>query len=186
MSDGSSDDEKKEKHVRLKNPADVTALKISKLMARIDKPIVLPESRRNQEPRAPKPVDFVRNIQGSSAGAGSGEFHVYRNLRRKEYARLKQMDIKDRKEREAREYQERMEAARQAEEMKTAKRRDKRRKRGRKRGTGAGDAQSGGEEEEEDHQDGAGKDGSGVASEDGDGEARAKVPRIANSEGDEH
>lgn len=28
---------------------------------------------------------------GSSAGAGSGEFHVYRHLRRKEYARLKQI-----------------------------------------------------------------------------------------------
>lgn len=28
---------------------------------------------------------------GSSAGAGSGEFHVYRHLRRKEYARQKQI-----------------------------------------------------------------------------------------------
>lgn len=28
---------------------------------------------------------------GSSAGAGSGEFHVYRHLRRKEYARQKSM-----------------------------------------------------------------------------------------------
>ena len=28
---------------------------------------------------------------GSSAGAGSGEFHVYRHLRRKEYARQRQI-----------------------------------------------------------------------------------------------
>lgn len=34
---------------------------------------------------------------GSSAGAGSGEFHVYRHLRRKEYARQKYM--KERAER---------------------------------------------------------------------------------------
>lgn len=31
---------------------------------------------------------------GSSAGAGSGEFHVYRHLRRKEYTRQKMIDEK--------------------------------------------------------------------------------------------
>lgn len=31
---------------------------------------------------------------GSSAGAGSGEFHVYRHLRRKEYARQKHIQLK--------------------------------------------------------------------------------------------
>jgi hypothetical protein len=31
-------------------------------------------------------------MKGSSAGAGSGEFHVYRHLRRKEYARLRHIE----------------------------------------------------------------------------------------------
>lgn len=45
---------------------------------------------------APAP-DFVRNVMGSSAGAGSGEFHVYRHLRRKEYARQKFIQEKSEK-----------------------------------------------------------------------------------------
>ena len=34
----------------------------------------------------------VANVMGSSAGAGSGEFHTYRNLRRKEYFRVARME----------------------------------------------------------------------------------------------
>ena len=34
----------------------------------------------------------VNNVSGSSAGAGSGEFHEYRNARRKESFRLAAMD----------------------------------------------------------------------------------------------
>lgn len=34
----------------------------------------------------------MKNVQGSSAGAGSGEFHVYKQSRRREYERLKLMD----------------------------------------------------------------------------------------------
>jgi hypothetical protein len=35
---------------------------------------------------------MMKNVQGSSAGAGSGEFHVYKASRRREYERLKIMD----------------------------------------------------------------------------------------------
>ena len=38
----------------------------------------------------------MKNVQGSSAGAGSGEFHVYKQSRRREYERLKIMDDKNR------------------------------------------------------------------------------------------
>jgi hypothetical protein len=33
-------------------------------------------------------------LTGSSAGAGSGDFHVYRGVRRREYARQKYLDEK--------------------------------------------------------------------------------------------
>jgi len=37
---------------------------------------------------------FLKLNTGSSAGAGSGDFHVYRGVRRREYARQKFLDEK--------------------------------------------------------------------------------------------
>lgn len=57
-----------------------------------DKPVYIPEPRSDK--KTPHVPEFVRNVMGSSAGAGSGEFHVYRHLRRKEYARQKHIQLK--------------------------------------------------------------------------------------------
>jgi hypothetical protein len=49
-----------------------------------------------QERTVRAPAEMMKNVQGSSAGAGSGEFHVYKQSRRREYERLKIMEDKNR------------------------------------------------------------------------------------------
>lgn len=65
--------------------------KIEKLMENPDKMTELIDTSRTKTKKY-EPPDFIRNVMGSSAGAGSGEFHVYRHLRRKEITRLKEME----------------------------------------------------------------------------------------------
>jgi hypothetical protein len=55
-----------------------------------EKPVHIPEKKK--EKKFPDPPEFIRNVMGSSAGAGSGEFHIYRHIRRREYARQQYLD----------------------------------------------------------------------------------------------
>lgn len=66
---------------------------------------------------------------GSSAGAGSGEFHVYRHLRRKEYARQKFIQNKSRLEELDEAYKNKLEENARIAAEKTAKKRARRLKR---------------------------------------------------------
>lgn len=89
-----SDDESIAERTPIKHhltPLELQKKQLDKLLEKIDKPVRIPE-RPTAKPINREPKDYVKNIQGSSAGAGSGDFHVYRAGRRREYARLKQMD----------------------------------------------------------------------------------------------
>ncbi|KAG9485883.1 hypothetical protein GDO78_008782, partial [Eleutherodactylus coqui] len=89
-----------------------------------DKPAPIPEKPKEWTPRSAP--EFVRDVMGSSAGAGSGEFHVYRHLRRREYQRQEFMDCLSDKQRLDEEFQRKLRENQIQAEERTAKRRLKR------------------------------------------------------------
>ncbi|VDP75143.1 unnamed protein product [Schistosoma mattheei] len=91
--------------------------------------LVAPELAQPQLPKPPP--EFVRNvwgnvtfqskqILGSAAGVGSGDFHIYRGIRRREYTRLEMI------EKTAEEFQMKQKALNDLAAEKTAKKRAKR------------------------------------------------------------
>jgi hypothetical protein len=75
----------------------------------------------------------VSNTSGSSAGSGSGDFHQYRQMRRKEQDRLTRMDIDYNKRKVVAEFNMRREERLKADEERTAKKRLKRQKKKQKK-----------------------------------------------------
>lgn len=117
--------EEKKKFVQ-RSLADIQRAKLNKLMENPDKPVIIPEGQKRDKEYVPP--SFIRNVMGSSAGAGSGEFHVYRHLRRKEYARQKHMKLLSEREILDMEFQEKLEENKRIAEEKTNKKREKRQK----------------------------------------------------------
>ncbi|KAH0457374.1 hypothetical protein IEQ34_012689 [Dendrobium chrysotoxum] len=95
----------------------------------------------------------VSNTSGSSAGSGSGDFHQYRQMRRKEQDRLMRMDVDYQRRKELAEFNMRREERLKVAEERTAKKRAKRQKKKLKRKEKRNKTDNG--EEHHQHQDGS-------------------------------
>lgn len=121
------DPDVKQKFV-VRTPTDVQRIKLQKLMDNPTKEIIIQplHARKSSDLSAAGVPSFVRNVMGSSAGAGSGEFHVYRHLRRKEFARQKQIEQKSKTEEMDDAFENKLLQNKLLAENKTAKKRAKR------------------------------------------------------------
>ncbi|KAJ2785420.1 PRKR-interacting protein 1 [Coemansia javaensis] len=106
--------------------ADKQRSQIDRLMRNIDKPIDI-SGPAKAAPRAPP--EIVLNVRGSSAGAGSSDFSIYRDLRRKENQRLRLMEAEAAQDAAQERFAREAEALRRRDEDRTAKNRAKRQKR---------------------------------------------------------
>jgi hypothetical protein len=62
------------------------------LMEHIDRPVKIPKRQADVGIKEYEPPAMVQHVQGSSQGAGSADFHIYRAQRRREMDRLKTLD----------------------------------------------------------------------------------------------
>ncbi|KAI4298506.1 hypothetical protein L6164_032056 [Bauhinia variegata] len=95
-------------------------------------PVALKEEEEDLEVKLRRIIDNVpvrvSNTSGSSAGSGSGDFHQYRQMRRKEQDRVARMEADYQKRKELAEFNMRREERLKAAEERTAKKRLKRQK----------------------------------------------------------
>ncbi|KAF8253733.1 DUF1168-domain-containing protein [Wilcoxina mikolae CBS 423.85] len=111
---------------RALSPTSAQASAVTHLFKNPDREIVIPAGSKART-LAPPP-EIVANVQGSSAGAGSGEFHVYKASRRREYERLRLMDEEVRREEEKLEFERKREEMKKKDDEKTSKNRRRRMK----------------------------------------------------------
>lgn len=111
-------------------PTSQQATQLTALFAKPDREIALPPSSSQTAKKSslPAPPEIVANVQGSSAGAGSGEFHVYKASRRREYERVKLMDDEVAREEADLDFEKKREEQRMRDKEKTEKNRKRREK----------------------------------------------------------
>ncbi|KAL8846376.1 MAG: hypothetical protein Q9221_008537 [Calogaya cf. arnoldii] len=137
---------------RALTPVSAQANQLEALFAKPDLSIPLPSTNGTVSKRSTlaPPPEIVANVQGSSAGAGSGEFHVYKASRRREYERIKQMEEQVAKEKADEAYERKMQEARRRDEEKTSKNKKRREKmKARKGKKGKGDVEMMSRQEDE-------------------------------------
>jgi len=140
-------------------PVEKQRAQLDRLLKDPAKPAYVPPPPKEKSIRPAR--EMMKNVQGSSAGAGSGEFHVYKSGRRREYERLKMMDEQAQKvgvlvhpllemllnkmqESLTAEFERKRKEAQDAAEAKTAKKREKRHKKKEKAKQGQGKSEEAG------------------------------------------
>ncbi|KAI9801507.1 MAG: hypothetical protein M1833_002739 [Piccolia ochrophora] len=116
---------------RALTPLSAQASQVDALFAHPEREIAIPltATKEGAGPRSlVAPPEIVANVQGSSAGAGSGEFHVYKASRRREYERVRLMEEEVRLEKENAELERKKEEWKKKDEVKTGKNRARREK----------------------------------------------------------
>jgi hypothetical protein len=111
---------------RALTPLSQHASSLEALFSRPDKQIEIPLPPTAKGMAAPP--EIVTNVQGSSAGAGSGEFHIYKQSRRREMERMRIMDEEVEREKGDEEWVGKREDVKKRDQKKTEKNKAKREK----------------------------------------------------------
>ncbi|KAI9811517.1 MAG: hypothetical protein M1826_003157 [Phylliscum demangeonii] len=137
---------------RALTPVSAQASQLDALFAQPDKEVTIPLSATKDgggpRRRPGPPPEIVANVQGSSAGAGSGEFHVYKASRRREYERLRLMDEDMKRETEQTAFEVKQTLLKRSDDAKTSRNKNRREKAKARRlkGRGEGEGEGGGVE----------------------------------------
>ncbi|KXG46478.1 uncharacterized protein PGRI_053340 [Penicillium griseofulvum] len=125
---------------RIMTPHSEVANEIQTLFKDPSKDLQLPNaSKQRTVASLSAPPEIVTNVQGSSAGAGSGEFHVYKASRRREYERLRLMQSEVENEKSDEAWEKEREEAKRKDNEKTEKNRRRREKKRNLRAKKGGD-----------------------------------------------